>query len=78
MSNNSNSSKIVVPQAREAMDKFKMEAASDLDVTLTYRTKSEILFPRKRAKITEITEPFATFFSSVLDGDTNPLPAYYS
>ena len=29
---NSNSSKIMVPNAREAMDKFKMEAANDLDV----------------------------------------------
>ena len=29
---NSNSNKIMVPNAREAMDKFKMEAASDLDV----------------------------------------------
>ena len=33
MSNNSN--KINVPQAREAMDKFKMQAASDLDVFFT-------------------------------------------
>ncbi len=30
---NSNSNKIMVPNAREAMDKFKMEAANDLDVT---------------------------------------------
>ena len=29
---NSNSSKIMVPNAREAMDKFKMEAANDLAV----------------------------------------------
>ncbi len=29
---NSNSSKIMVPNAREAMNKFKMEAASDLAV----------------------------------------------
>ena len=29
---NSNSSKIMVPNAREAIDKFKMEAANDLDV----------------------------------------------
>ena len=27
---------INVPQAREAMDKFKMQAASDLDVPVTY------------------------------------------
>ena len=29
---NSNSNKIMVPNAREAMDKFKMEAANDLAV----------------------------------------------
>lgn len=34
MSNNSN--KINIPEAREAMDKFKMEAASDEDVSTTY------------------------------------------
>jgi hypothetical protein len=34
MSNKSN--KINVPEARAAMDKFKMEAASDLDVPITY------------------------------------------
>ena len=27
---------INIPEARAAMDKFKMEAASDLDVTATY------------------------------------------
>lgn len=27
---------INIPQAREAMDKFKMQAASDLDVPVTY------------------------------------------
>lgn len=27
----------VVPEAREALDKFKMEAASDLDVPASYR-----------------------------------------
>lgn len=31
-----NSNQINVPQAREAMDKFKMQAASDLDVPVTY------------------------------------------
>ena len=30
--NNSSSSKLVVPSAREAMNKFKMEAANDLRV----------------------------------------------
>ena len=35
MSNNSNSSNnLVVPQAREAMDKFKMEAANEVGVNL--------------------------------------------
>ncbi len=29
-----NKSKIVVPEAKEAMDKFKMEAASEVGVTL--------------------------------------------
>lgn len=34
MSSNSNSSnKLVVPSAREAMNKFKMEAANDLRVS---------------------------------------------
>ena len=32
MSNSKNSNRIVVPGAREAMDKFKMEAANDLRV----------------------------------------------
>ena len=32
MSNSNGSNKIVVPNAREAMNKFKMEAASDLRV----------------------------------------------
>ncbi len=32
MSNSNNSNRLVVPGAREAMDKFKMEAANDLDV----------------------------------------------
>ena len=27
---------INIPQARDAMDKFKMQAASDLDVPVTY------------------------------------------
>lgn len=31
-----NSNQINVPQAREAMDKFKMQAASDLDVPVIY------------------------------------------
>lgn len=31
-----NSNQINVPQAREAMDKFKMQAASDLDVPVAY------------------------------------------
>ena len=31
-----NSNQINVPDAREAMDKFKMQAASELDVPVTY------------------------------------------
>ena len=31
-----NSNQINVPQAREAMDKFKMQAAQDVDVPVTY------------------------------------------
>lgn len=30
------SNNLVVPNAREAMDKFKMEAASDFDVSTSY------------------------------------------
>ena len=32
----SSNNKIMVPQARAAMDKFKMQAASELDVPVTY------------------------------------------
>ena len=31
-----NSNKINVPEARAAMDKFKMEAATDFDVSTSY------------------------------------------
>ncbi len=34
MSNSKNSNRLVVPGAREAMDKFKMEAANEVGVTL--------------------------------------------
>ena len=34
MSNSKNRNRIVVPGAREAMDKFKMEAASEVGVNL--------------------------------------------
>ena len=34
MSNSNTSNRLVVPGAREAMDKFKMEAASEVGVTL--------------------------------------------
>ena len=34
MSNTNNSNRLVVPGAREAMDKFKMEAASEVGVNL--------------------------------------------
>ena len=32
--NNSGSTRIVVPEARQAMDRFKMEAANEVGVTL--------------------------------------------
>ena len=34
MSKSNNSNKLVVPNAREAMNKFKMEAANEVGVTL--------------------------------------------
>ena len=34
MSSKSNKNKLVVPEAREAMDKFKMEAANEVGVDL--------------------------------------------
>ena len=34
MSNTNNSNRLVVPGAREAMDKFKMEAANDFHVPM--------------------------------------------
>ncbi len=34
MSNQNNSSKVMVPEARAAMDKFKMEAASQVGIDL--------------------------------------------
>ena len=34
MSNTNNSNRLVVPEAREAMDKFKMEAANEVGVNL--------------------------------------------
>ena len=34
MSKSNNSNKLVVPNAREAMDKFKMEAANEVGVNL--------------------------------------------
>ncbi len=35
-SSNNHSNQPVVPQAREALNKFKMEAANDLDVPTPY------------------------------------------
>ena len=35
---NRNSSNINIPEAREAMDKFKMQAAQDVDGPVTYWT----------------------------------------
>lgn len=36
MSNSNRSNNIMVPTAREAMNKFKMEAANEVDVPSTY------------------------------------------
>ena len=36
MSSSNNSNRIMVPNAREAMNKFKMEAANDLGVPAPY------------------------------------------
>lgn len=33
---NSNNNQINIPQAREAMDRFKMQAAQDVDAPVTY------------------------------------------
>lgn len=41
MSSN-NGKKPLVPGAREAMNKFKMEAASDLDVSFSYKIDPNI------------------------------------
>lgn len=35
MSNNQSSNRIVVPEAREALNRFKMEAANEVGVNLT-------------------------------------------
>ena len=35
MSNNKSSNRIVVPEAREALNRFKMEAANEVGVNLT-------------------------------------------
>ena len=36
MSSNNSSNKINVPEAKQAMDQFKMQAANDEDVSTTY------------------------------------------
>ena len=36
MSSNNSSNKINVPEAKQAMDQFKMQAANDEDVPTTY------------------------------------------
>jgi len=36
MSNNSRNNKTMVPEAKSAMNRFKMEAANEEDVTLRY------------------------------------------
>lgn len=38
----------VVPEAREALDKFKMEAASDLDVPTSYWTLKNHIYLQTR------------------------------
>ena len=35
-SSNSNNNRINVPEAREGMNQFKMQAANDFDVSVTY------------------------------------------
>ena len=37
---NSNNNQINIPQAREAMDRFKMQAAQDEDVSAAYKTSA--------------------------------------
>lgn len=41
MSNANRSNKLVVPEAREAMEKFKMEAANDFDVFLPQKPRQD-------------------------------------
>ena len=36
MSNNNSSNKLNVPQAKQGMEQFKMQAANDEDVSTTY------------------------------------------
>ena len=42
-----NNNQINVPQAREAMDKFKMQAASDEDVSAAYYTITHYVRTKK-------------------------------
>ena len=42
MSNTNNSNRLVVPGAREAMDKFKMEAANEVGVNLNQGYNGDI------------------------------------
>ena len=44
MSNSKNSNRIVVPGAREAMDKFKMEAANEVGVNLKQGYNGDLTF----------------------------------
>lgn len=52
-STNNSSNRMVVPEAKEAMDKFKMEVASELGVPLTngYNGKPDLLPERQRRRL---------------------------
>lgn len=47
----SNSNNLVNPNAREAMNRFKMEAAAEVDVYIPYRNNSKV-FRQDEAHIT--------------------------
>ena len=51
----------VVPEAREALDKFKMEAAADLDVPTSYR---KITYTYRPGPLNRILMLYIPFISS--------------
>lgn len=51
----------VVPEAREALDKFKMEAAADLDVPTSYR---KITYTYRFGPLNRIIMIYIPFISS--------------